>query len=218
LAIFEADPNKALTGFREFPSNWAIDWSMFIDLNLRPPGSDDPEDPGNKTRMQLAYRIDTSLVNPLGHLPDSVAAKPLNILALRNLLRGWRMRLPSGQTIARAMGLQPLKDSEILIGKFTGDPADIVGSIDTIHPAFKENCPLWTYVLAETEKSDVVVHTAGGDIKVETRKLGPVGGRIVAETFIGLLLVDSSSYLTLDPPWKPARKFGLRELIAKALS
>ncbi len=218
LAIFESDPNKALTGFREFPSSWAIDWSMFIDLKLRPPGSDDPKDPGNKSRMQLAYRIDTSLVNPLGNLPESVAAKPLNILALRNLLRGWRMRLPNGQTIARAMGLRPLKDSEILIGKFTGDPADIIGSIDTIHPAFKENCPLWTYVLAETVKSGMAVHTSTGDIQMETRKLGPVGGRIVAETFVGILLADSSSYLSLDPLWKPAAKFGLRELIAKALS
>ena len=113
-----------------------------------------PRDPTNTTRTQLAYRIDTSLVNPLGHLPPSVAINP-SVLAQRNLERGWRMRLPNGQDIARAMGLVPLEDNKILIGKFTGDPADIIGPIDAIHPAFKKNCPLWTYVLAETVETDV---------------------------------------------------------------
>src|SRR5207249_2228977 len=68
LAIFETDPNKALTGFREFPNNWAIDWNLFI--NLEPRDSDD------RTRTQLAYKIDTSLVNPLAHLPPSIAINP----------------------------------------------------------------------------------------------------------------------------------------------
>jgi hypothetical protein len=49
-----------------------------------------------------------------------------------------------------------------------------------------------------------------------------VGGRIVAETFVGLLLADSSSYVNLDPLWEPPtlkkeRVFGLRELIKHAL-
>jgi hypothetical protein len=131
------------------------------------------------------------------------------------------MRLPNGQDIARAMGLIPLEDSKILIGKFTGDPADIIGPIDAIHPAFKNNCPLWTYVLAETIETDVKVRTTSGG-KIKTRKLGPVGGRIVAETIAGLLLGDSSSYLSQHPLWTPMMAvngvFGLRELIASALS
>jgi hypothetical protein len=48
-----------------------------------------------------------------------------------------------------------------------------------------------------------------------------VGGRIVAETFIGILLTDSSSYLAQDPLWTPSLavngRFGLRELIASVL-
>lgn len=214
LSIFNfSDPNKALTGFREFPSSWAIDWNLFIDLT--------PRDPDDTTRTQLAYKIDTSLVNPLGKLPESVAVNP-NILALRNLQRGWRMRLPNGQDVAKAMGLVPLPDDQILIGKFTGDKADIIGSIDSIDPAFKENCPLWTYVLAETVESDVTIKTTKGDRKHTTRTLGPVGGRIVAETIVGLIAYDSSSYLSLDPLWTPTKlmvngKFGLRELIATAL-
>jgi hypothetical protein len=212
LSIFATDPFKALTGFREFPSSWAMDWNLFIDLA--------PRDPKDTTRTQLAYKIDTSLVNPLGNLPPSVAVNP-SILALRNLQRGWRMRLPTGQDVARAMGLAPLEDSEIVIGKFTGDAADIIGTIDTIDPGFKNNCPLWTYVLAETVESDVTINTTQGDLPVKTRKLGPVGGRIVAETFLGILLTDSSSYISQNPLWKPTitvnGDFGLRELIATAL-
>jgi hypothetical protein len=119
------------------------------------------------------------------------------------------------------MALEPLDDSQILIGKFTGDPADIVGTIDSVNSAFAGNCPLWTYILAETVKTKVKIRTTKGDKKIETRKLGPVGGRIVAETFLGILLGDSSSYLALDPLWTPSITiggvFGLRELIATAL-
>ena len=212
LSIFAADPLKALTGFREFPNTWAIDWNLFMDLQ--------PRDPADTTRTQLAYKIDTSLVNPLGALPPSVAINP-NILALRNLERGWRMRLPNGQDVARAMGLKALTDDHIIIGKFTGDKADIIGPIDSIDPAFKNNCPLWTYVLAETVESDVSIKTTKGDKKIKTRKLGPVGGRIVTETFVGLLLGDSSSYLSQDPLWTPTLAvngvFGLRELVSTAL-
>src|ERR1041384_1916853 len=178
LSIFTfGAPLKGLTVFREFPANWAIEWNLFVDLEPRDPGdANNPNDPGNKTRTQLAYKIDTSLVNPLGNLPPSVAINP-NILALRNLERGWRMRLPTGQDIARAMGLKPLPDDKILIGKFTGDPADIIGPINQIDAAFKENCPLWTYVLAEPVETDATIKTTKGDRKIKTRKLGPVGGR-----------------------------------------
>ncbi|MCS3728492.1 peroxidase family protein [Bradyrhizobium betae] len=212
LAIFETNPNKALTGFRKFPSNWAIDWNLFMDL--------EPRDAANTTRTQLAYKIDTSLVNPLGHLPHEIGFDP-SILASRNLLRGWRMRLPSGQVIAESMGLAPMRDKDILIGKFTGKPEDIKGSIDTIDPAFKENCPLWTYVLAETVEVMVPIETTKGTKSVKTRKLGPVGGRIVAETIVGLLVHDSQSYLSQNPRWRPSKgkkgRFGLRELMQTAL-
>jgi hypothetical protein len=212
LAIFATNPFEALTGFREFPGNWAIDWGLFIDL--------EPRDPDDATRTQLAYRIDTSLVSPLGKLPPEIAINP-SVLAERNLLRGWRMRLPSGQAIARAMGISPLADDKLLIGKFTGDPADIVGTVASIAPAFADNCPLWTYALAETEEASVELMTTKGPKGLKTRKLGPVGGRIVAETFVGLLLKDSTSFLAQDPRWTPSLgingTFGLRDLIRVAL-
>jgi hypothetical protein len=144
-------------------------------------------------------------------------------LAQRNLMRGWRMRLPSGQAIARAMGVEPLADNKILIGKFTGDAGDIKGDVVSISPAFAGNCPLWTYVLAETKEVLVPLTTNQGVKQIKTRKLGPVGGRIVAETFIGLMLCDDSSYFNQNPIWKPSKanaqgRFGLREFIQTALS
>jgi hypothetical protein len=231
LPIFGPDPNASLTGFHEFRSNWAFDWGRFMDLAPLDFGDqDNPADPGNKNRLQLAYKIDTSLVDPLGHLPNppfdpplSLGGTPLLSLAQRNLMRGWRMRLPNGQAVARAMGVEPLQDSEILIGKFTGDQNDIKGQITDFADAFAEDCPLWVYILAETKEVTVQLNTNQGAKAIKTRQLGPVGGRIVAETFIGLMLCDETSYFIQDPIWKPSKanaqgRFGLKEFILTALS
>lgn len=217
LPIFTDDPatKPSLTGFRQFPSSWAIDWDKFLPLSTRPSGSTDAADPDNKRRLQFAYRMDTSLVDPLRTLPEVAFGRPIPSLAERNLLRGWRMRLPNGQDVARAMGVVPLEDHTIRIGKFdTGDSTDIKGSITKFGGAFVENCPLWAYVLAETVQDPT---------NTRTRKLGPVGGRIVMETFVGILLADNSSYFSMDPLWKPSTYaedgvFGLRELVKTALS
>ena len=240
LAIFAGDPLNDLRGFRALPAGWAIDWRRFIDITPLPYGSlTNAADPNNSNRMQLAYKMDTSLVNPLSVLPVAISnalnpvpqapggPPPPNPLAQLNLMRGWRMRLPTGQTVAKAMGLVPLQDNEINIGKFTG--SDPLITIDQVAPAFVGNCPLWTYILAETLESSVpiTVLTNPADasstqmMQIATRKLGPVGGTIVAETFLGLLRVDSSSYLTLDPLWQPPLAvngvFGLREMMMYAL-
>lgn len=217
LPIFTENPvaKPSLTGFRKFPDTWAIDWNKFLPIDTRPSGSDTAGDPDNLLRMQLAYRMDTSLVDPLKLLPEVAFGRPIPSLAERNLLRGWRMRLPSGQDVARAMGVVPLEDQDVLIGKFdTGDATDVKGPITTFGAVFTDNCPLWTYVLAETVQDP---HDP------RTRKLGPVGGRIVMETFVGILLADNSSYFSMNPLWKPTTYaengvFGLRELVKVALS
>ncbi len=222
LPIFTKGPSKDgagnatdLRGFEPPPAGAAIDWERFVDLTPLAYGTlvdtPDPNDPNNQHRLQLAYKIDTSMVGGLSTLPDAVATNP-NILALRNLIRGWRMRLPNGQDIARAMGVVPLKDSEIKIGKFTGVDADINGTVDGFGDgSFKNNCPLWIYTLAETrlhiEKVNVV--TTQGTKSLTTPKLGLVGGRIVAETIAGLLDVDSMSFVNLDPLWTPTRDVDL---------
>src|SRR6185369_14152174 len=121
LPIFPVPPNfsEGLTGFRAMNPAWGIDWGRFIDVDVRKYDGSDAE---NKKRIQFAYRIDTSLVNPLHSLPGSVVSDPPPSLAERNLIRGWRLGLPSGQNVARAMNVKPLADKDILIGKAVDNP------------------------------------------------------------------------------------------------
>jgi hypothetical protein len=225
---------EALTGFQTMGTGRALDWGRFIDIDKRPRGldADDPAAPGDAAtlrRLQFAYRIDTSLVNPLHKLPPEVASEPPLSLAERNLVRGWRLGLPSGQAVARAMAVVPLTDDQIVIGKAVDSPGpgDTVGKIVKAvndrggdGAAFADNCPLWTYILAEAAHHRAKLKIpVTGSAKVWTPQLGPVGGRIVAEVFLGLLYGDGTSYLSLDPLWKPVTgpDFALRDLVAYGL-
>jgi hypothetical protein len=208
--------NEGLTGFRAMIPDWGIDFGRFIDIDRRN-NDGTPED--QKRRLQFAYRIDTSIVNPLAGLPAAVASNPSS-LPQRNLLRGWRMGLPSGQGVARAMGVTPMADSEILIGKGVDTPGAPLPDITSVSKVFASNCPLWTYILAEAMHfQENVTIPVNGTVTVTTPRLGPVGGRIVAEVFLGLLAGDANSYLTLDPHWHPPRRpdYALRDFVQYAL-
>src|SRR5206468_9775608 len=115
---------------------------------------------------QPSRKINTGLAAPLALLPDH---PDLPNLAHRNLLRGLRLGLPSGQDVARAVGLEPLSVDDLGLGRRGA-------------PDFDGDAPLWFYILREAE----LVH--GG------RHLGPVGGRIVAEVMVGLLFGDPLSW------------------------
>lgn len=128
---------------------------------------------GNEQQSRL---IDTKLAPPLLDLPANVVPPPSS-LALRNLLRGHSFGLPSGQAVARHMCLKPLSNDEIGLGKL---------GLESTYEA-----PLWYYVLAEAKELE------------KGRRLGPVGARIVAEVFIGLLWGDPMSYLRVEPCWWP---------------
>ncbi len=215
--------NDGLTGFRAMNPAWGIDWGRFIDIDIR---AYDGDDAAKKRRLQFAYRLDTSLVNPLHHLPASVASDPPPSLAERNLVRAWRLGLPSGQAVARAMKLTPLSDDQILIGKGVDKPdaGEEPQPIASVSHVFKGNCPLWTYILAEAMRHQAAVAIpvaenadGSGKIKITTPRLGPVGGRIVAEVFLGLLAGDKGSYLNLDPTWFPSKGYALKDFVNYAL-
>ncbi len=186
----------SLVGFRDFPAPWALDWTLFFRMG--------PNIPKSSQRLQPAYKIDTSLVNPLGALPASVTSG-IPSLATRNLLRGRSMSLPSGQSVAHAMGFEPIPDANLFVGKATeeatqglnGKPKN--GLLTAISPKFANNAPLWYYILAEAQQAFV------GN-KTEIR-LGDVGGTIVGEVFVGLLFADSHSYLQQHPNWLPNPAF-----------
>jgi len=177
-------PGTDLVGFSPSPSTFAIDWSLFL--------------PGGKSSggaVQASYKIDASITNSLSLLPLPVSSEGPADLAVRNLLRSSQVGLPSGQDVARAMGIRPLPDNQILIGKATGDASEAT-LITSISSSFAGKAPLWAYILAESTAHAYRIENGAivGNQKAPFT-LGPVGGRIVAETFVGLLLSDSNSIL-----------------------
>jgi hypothetical protein len=134
--------------------------------------------PGHEP-AQRAPRIDGRLPSSLMALPEAITGTvemhAHRSLAVRDLQRGGATGLPSGEAVAAAMGVDPLSPDE------TGlDPA-----------VFRDGAPLWFYILKEAE------HRAGGE------RLGPVGGGIVGEVFVGLLDADPTSQRVVDPGWLP---------------
>jgi hypothetical protein len=125
-------------------------------------------------------KIDTKISTPLFTLPLGAIASHDAPIALpqRNLLRHLTWQLPSGQRVARAIGATPLA------------PADLQ-ELAPLGVGFERSTPLWYYVLKEAE------------VIADGLQLGPVGGRIVAEVFIGLLQTDPGSYLATNPRWQP---------------
>ena len=221
--IFSNAPSDTadLGGFRPIPANWAIDWQFFIDLDHgagRAAGG--PLSDQVARKPQLSYKIDTSLVNPLGNLPAQIAADPSS-LALRNLERGMTFQLPSGQSVATALGMPVIPDEELVIGKATADSPKKL--ITQVAPGFAGNAPLWAYILSEaqvTSWKNARPGLAKDDIPI---KLGPVGGQLIAEVFASLLRGDPMSYLYAEPTFAPISDFthggtfGLAELINVAL-
>ena len=132
--------------------------------------------------------IDTTMSTPLFQLPMFAipTARGEDVgptsLATRNLLRHITWGIPSGQRVADAMGVDRLSARDL------SDVGQLGANLD-------RSTPLFFYVLRE---ADVV---AGG------LHLGPVGGRIVGEVFVGILEADPTSYLnsteTGGGPWRP---------------
>src|SRR6185503_1137208 len=122
-------------------------------------------------------RIDTKISTPLFHLPLGAIASgaPPTALPQRNLLRQLTWSIPAGQRIAQVMGNPMLHLQELA----------------HYGVALENQTPLWYYVLAEAERL------------MNGVTLGPTGGRIVGEVFIGLLQLDINSYLRAQPGWTP---------------
>jgi hypothetical protein len=203
-----ADGGNDLGGFRPIPASWAIDWQLFTDL-----GRDAGRQP------QLSYKIDTSLVHPLGKLPPQIARAP-SCMALRNLMRGAAFQLPSGQEVAAALGIPPIPDEELMIGPATA--GGVRKPITEVVPGLAGNAPLWAYILSEAQVMSW--KNAPGPVSDQTPiRLGPVGGRLVAEVFASLLRGDRTSYLYAEPRFTPIPDFthngtfGLAQLINVAL-
>ncbi|MDO8356672.1 MAG: heme peroxidase family protein [Nitrospirota bacterium] len=127
-------------------------------------------------------QIDGTLSTVVMLLPGSRGPAPglpadgVQSLASRNLMRHVNFGIPSGQAIAQRMGLPVLTPTQL----------------NALTPfGMERSTPLWFYILKEAELME------------QGLRLGPVGGRIVGEVFIGLLKADDTSYLSARPHWTP---------------
>jgi hypothetical protein len=174
LAIF-----PDLLGFKPVPVERAVDWTLLFDAPGAPPA-------------QRAKKVDGRLVRSLIHLPAAITGEgeieEYHSLAVRDLQRGQGVGLPSGEAVARHVGVEPLTADEVglrAVG-WTGET------------------PLWYYILREAA------------VKASGNRLGPVGGRIVADVLVGLLDRDPASVRSADPAWQPGGS--MIDLLLQSLS
>ena len=160
------DPND-LRGFKRAPRRF-VDWQTFFKFDT--------------TNFRPNKRIDGKVSSVVLLLPGSRGPAPglpsdgVQSLPSRNLMRHVNFGIPSGQEIARRMGLPVLPPTQLVMLK----PFDM-----------EKSTPLWFYILKEAELME------------DGLRLGPVGGGIVGEVFITLLKADKSSYLAAQPGWTP---------------
>ena len=153
------------------PFNWIIEWDRFVNKNS-----------ARQRQRRSARKIDTHIAPPLatminegeGEEPSPIK-ELLKHLAKRNLLRGYLLSIPTGQSLAEQLGIKKLTADELK----QGNSPEMNEALEP----FLEKTPAWYYILKESEVS------AKGD------SLGDVGSRIIAETFIGLMMNDPLSYL-----------------------
>jgi len=181
------------------PAEWKLDWPKFF-----PAG-------GGSMTARASNPIDTRIAAGLYQLSKDSKGDLKSLFAVTisgdaadcnpptpnrgeddlpviTLLRGARMLLPSGQTVANALAVRPLTDEEIL----RDNPHASHKTILTKY-SFSRDTPLWYYILKEAE------------IRGDGCRLGPTGSKIVGDVLVTALRKDPNSYLSAQnsEPWKP---------------
>jgi hypothetical protein len=172
--------------------SWVVNFNAFFETGI-------PVPVFNKAR-----KIDSILSSGLESIPggSGIAAR----LATMNLRRGMAFGLPSGQATAAALGVAPLTSAQLT----SGLPANEVSVLNESGGLLLNKTPLWYYVLREAAV------LSGGNT------LGPLGAKIVAETFVRMLKRDANSYLnkaggfTPVLPAKVAGTFTVADLVVFA--
>jgi nucleoid-associated protein YgaU len=122
-----------LGDFDTLPDNWIIQWERFVA----------PDGGRNKAR-----RFDTKLADGLFNLQTVTGEveQPADAanLAVRNLLRGYGLRMPTGQALAERLGLPALTADELEAAAASTRQAKVLRE-----SGFLTRTPLWYYLLAE---------------------------------------------------------------------
>jgi hypothetical protein len=184
----KADPPFGIEQLNALPSNWIAEWDRMVDKESTFPN-------------RFARRIDTLLAPPLKDMANELNGLPegtpeqvknlLKMLAVRNLLRGYLLAIPTGEAVAGALGVEPLTAEELAAGD--GGVAQALSN-----DVFRGKTPLWFYILKESE------------VRARGNTLGEVGSRIVAETIIAQIRQDPGSYLN-QTSWNPAQGVRMRD-------
>lgn len=158
---------------------FCIDWTKFFNIY-------------DDSKPQCSKKIDTEIARDLNDLkqpPHGCYSKPkdmnheFNSLYLRTLLRSQQYNLPSGQNVARLMGISPIS-------------IDTLKQFDTNDSLQKnsmlDNTPLIIYILKEAE------------IFKKGEMLTGCGGIIVAEVLLSILINDPNSYFNSNDKWTPS--------------
>jgi hypothetical protein len=144
----------------------AVDWSLLFDVSGRP-------------AAQRAKRIDGRLPASLISLPHAISGDvdddAYRSLAARDLRRGQATGLPSGEAVARELGVEPLSAAECGLAEHGWD-----GETPTLF-----------YILREAGARH------GGD------RLGEVGGRVVGEVLVRIVDADQESFRAAEADWRP---------------
>jgi len=163
---------------RSLESEWAIEWGQFF------------QNASIDSQAITARPIDTKITAPLHRLPLP-ALHVFNLgaptggdgtinLPLLTLLRGAALRLPSGQTVARAFD-----EPELTLDELTRDCAGAPtpgGEVLRAHGLLRAT-PLFFYILREAE------------VRGHGNHLGRVGSQIVAEVLHAALHRDAAAYI-----------------------
>jgi hypothetical protein len=226
--------DDSLLGFDPLPKHHVVDsWSRFFpksgpghDIGMTGRiAADDTPDPS--VRLQFAYKLDPTLVDPLGVLPPGVAGGATKeakkdvlpevlpnpdrpSLALLNLLRGSAYAIVGGQTIAAALQaagkpVATLTTNDLVVRMAT-DQSPQSGNPDNaqafqwvpIDDAFHDDTPLWFYVLAEAQSP--IVSAIPGDenrIFLETELLNGAGA-VTQLGWVGGRIIGEVFYALLD--------------------
>ena len=221
-----------LRGFGEpITDNWSIDWGFFIDGVV--PTNAHPDWVLPQPSYRIDTRVGHPLANlpEFQGLPPE--RKVEANLAYRNLSRAVGLGLPTGEVVAAALNIMPMSTSQIWsagsrLYQDEGERSEIKSRRKAMDDAnfashFAGRTPLWFYILREAEyygctrqPASTYLDTpslqgeARDDILQEDKNfggqhLGPIGSRIVLETFLGLLWHDRKSFLH-DPTWRPHQK------------
>jgi hypothetical protein len=185
--IFSLKKPQDLRGMRPLPPGLHLDFNLFTPTQ-------------NFNGFQVAEKINPFLVENLFQLPldnnDS--------LARRNLVRGNVYQLPSGQSVAKYMGVPYLDNANpdpnfhVNIALETNFAAENAADPETVitpevltylNNTFGSETPLWYYTLKEAE------------VFGNGNCLGPVGSRVIGEFFYSLLKKSTTSIL--NNPFTP---------------